>query len=270
MMARALDANGASKVFIIGRREEALEKVASTAKHGTIIPIAGDVTSKSSLQSVADQVSSQVDHIDVLIANSGISGPSGKPEPKADKSAPSLHELREHLWAIPMEDFSQTHHVNITGAFYTAVAFLPLLDAANRLRPPGSSKPRPQIITTASIGAFNRRVLAGFAYSASKAGVTQMVKQMATEFAKFDIRSNAIAPGLYESEMTGPGIQNRGIQKPEQYGSFPREFIPLTRSGSEEDIAGVVLWLCSRAGSYVNGNIVITDGGRLSVLPASY
>lgn len=53
-------------------------------------------------------------------------------------------------------------------------------------------------------------------------------------------------------------------------GTWKRDVIPATRSGDEEDLAGVVLFLCSRAGGYVNGCVVVVDGRRLSVLPASY
>lgn len=270
MMARALDGNGAAKVFIIGRRADSLEQVASTAKNSTIIPVVGDVTSKPSLEAILSEVSSQVSHIDVLIANAGISGPRSNPPDKSDKSPHSLAEIREHLWNTPMEDFTQTQHVNITGVFYSAVAFLPLLEAANKLRPSPSTRPRPQIIATSSIGAFNRVPMAGFAYAASKAGVVHMMKQLATLLAKYDIRSNVIAPGLYPSELTEAGLRKRGIEDPTQEGSFERDYIPATRTGAEQDIAGTVLWLCSRAGAYVNGTVVVTDGGKLSVTPASY
>ena len=270
MMARALDANGASKVFIVGRRNDSLQQVASTAKNGTIIPVVGDVTSKPSLTSIVSQVYNQVDHIDVLIANAGISGPSGNPPPKSDSSPHTLFELREHLWNTPMEDFTQCQHANVTGVFYSTLAFLPLLEAANTSRLEGSNKPRPQIIATSSIGAFNRIPQAGFAYSASKAAVIHMMKQLSTLLSKYDIRSNVIAPGLYPSELTESGLKKRKIEDPTKEGSFDRSYIPATRTGTEEDIAGVVLWLCSRAGAYVNGNVVVTDGGKLSVSAGGY
>ena len=270
MMARALSANGASKIFIIGRRPEALQKTVDSSPHKNIVPLAGDVTSKKSLESLADEVGRHVDHVDVLIANSGISGPSAGPKPREDQSPPSLEEIREHLWNTPMEDFNQALIVNVTGMFYTAVAFLPLLAATNRLNPAPSTKPRPQIIATSSIGGFNRQPLAGFAYSASKAAVNHLVKSMATVFGRYDIRVNSIAPGLYLSEMSEGLFARMGITEGTKEGSFPRDLIPMTRGGGEEDIAGVVLWLCSRAGSYVSGNVVVTDGGRLGVQPATY
>ena len=71
-MARALAANGATKVFIIGRRENSLKETAGSIPGSTIVPLVGDVTSKESLQKCFDQVKAQVDSIDVLVANSGV------------------------------------------------------------------------------------------------------------------------------------------------------------------------------------------------------
>lgn len=273
MMARALDANGAKRVYIVGRRLESLQKVASTGKSGTIVPIVGDVTSKDSLASVAKQISSEVDHIDVVIANSGIAGPPAAPNNvpgQTRSSALSLEELQEYLWNVPMEEFSNVSNINVTGVFYTALAFLPLLQAANKLRPVPSDYPRPQIITTGSIGGFNRMPLAGYAYGASKAAVHHLTKQMATMWGKYDIRANAIAPGLYWTELSAPLFEKMGIGQGLQEGSFSREAIPQTRAGSEQDMAALILFLCSRAGSYISGSVLVTDGGRLSVHPATY
>ncbi|KAK2757117.1 hypothetical protein FQN54_005087 [Arachnomyces sp. PD_36] len=273
IMAQALAANGASKVYIIGRREHKLTEAASSSpKPGTIIPIVGDVGSKDSLQNAYDQISASTTHIDLLVANSGVMGPLGMPQ-KGEGA--SLAEIREHLWNIPMEQFTNTAHVNVTGAFYTAVAFLPLLEEANKRRPAdaGPNVPRPQIIVTTSIAGFMRAMnpAMSYAYSSSKAAANHLVKQLSTALAGHQIRVNGISPGLYHSEMSirryeKDDIPNKGLNE----GSFGVDQIPLTRSGSEEDIAGVILWLAGRTGSYVNGNIVISDGGRLAVHQATY
>lgn len=269
-MARALDANGAAKVFIIGRREDALKKTAASCPNGSVIPIVGDVSIKDSIRACVDRVAKEVDHIDVLVANSGVAGPTAEPPPTEDKTPHTLAALQEHCWNVPMEDFNRTSEVNVTGVFYTAMGFLPLLDAANKLRPPPSTMPRPQIIATGSIGGFNRIPLAGWAYGASKAGVHHMVKQLSTALAPFNIRVNCICPGLYSSEMTESLFDWMSLKEPRAEGSIEPERVPATRAGGEEDMAGVILWLCSKAGAYTNGNIVVTDGGRLSVHPATY
>lgn len=177
----------------------------------------------------------------------------------------SVKEFADKMWEPDMDDFTQTFHVNVTATFYTAIAFLDLLDAGNKKH---NVTQKSQIVVTSSIAGYNRRVTAGYAYAASKAAVTHLVKQMATNFTPYMIRANALAPGLYPSEMTADWFAPN--VNPTQEGALPSEQIPLTRIGTEEDMAGTALYLASPAGAYLDGNIIITDGGRLSVTPASY
>lgn len=280
-MALTLATNGASKVYIVGRRADALNETASLGPGDTIVPVQGDISSQESLEGVYSTLAAQTTHVDLLIANSGAMGPEARPQPsttKPDGGKPSIAEIRDQLWAVPKTEFSDVLDVNVSGTYYTVVALLPLLDAANKRRstpadpdPNVVSPPRPQVLVTSSIAGFNRFVPYSFAYSLSKAAATHLVKMLATVFGEYDIRVNGIAPGLYHSELSGPLFESRGIQgRGVAEGSFPREAIPATRAGAEEDIAGVVLWLASQAGGYVNGNIVVTDGGRLGVVPSSY
>lgn len=268
MMTRALAQNGANKIFIIGRRQAALEETVSTCPPGIVVPIQGDVTSKESLSSCAEQIASQVPYLDVVIANSGIIGPPSKVPGKSD---PTLEEMRDHWWSHEVDEFNQTMNVNTTGVFFTVMAFLPLLQKANELRPTSSFAARPQIVCVTSIAAFMRTAPASFAYSASKAGAEHMVKNLATKLTRFKIRCNCIAPGPFMSEMTegqftGKLSETRGLQE----GEWPIQEIPLERAGGEEDIGGAILYLCSRAGSFLSGNTIVLDGGRLSGLPSSY
>ena len=273
-MARALAVNGASKVFIIGRREDSLKETAASVPGSNIVPIVGDVTSKESLQKAAAAVSAQTDAIDVLVANSGISGPSVATVDAYEQPVP-LEQLVKNMWAPEPEAVTSTYAVNITGIHFTVAAFLPLLNEANKKRPEKATvdnfRPRPQIITTGSIAGFNRRPLGNMSYGPSKAGVIHLTKQLATTLTAYDIRANVLAPGLYFSEMTQGMYAAQGKTEIHNIeGTFKKDFIPATRSGDEEDMAGVILWLASRAGAYINGCVVVTDGGRLGVLPASY
>ncbi|KAF9893255.1 hypothetical protein FE257_011685 [Aspergillus nanangensis] len=271
-MATALAVNGASKVFILGRREDALKETA--AQHpGTIIPVPADVTSKASLEAAYATISAQTDYVNVLIANSGIEGPAARmPPANADGSPPTLAQIRDHLWAIPSEDFTKTLDVNVTGAYYTILAFLPLLEAANKRRPAPQknvmSPPLAQVIITSSIAGFSRKVPAGISYNMSKAAVNHLVKLLSTFFSEYGIRVNGIAPGLYHSDMSSRNFAegDKGVSD----GSFSHDAIPITRGGSDEDIAGLTLFLASASGGYINGNIMLTDGGRLAVMPAAY
>lgn len=273
-MARTLDANGASKVFVIGRREEALKETASMGANGSIIPVRGDISSKESLQAAYDAVAAQTSHVDLFIANSGIMGPESRPPPPGpDGSKPSLDEIRNALWKVPMGDFSNVFDVNVTATYFSIVAFLPLLEAANKRRPAPDphvlAAPTAQVIITSSIAGFIRTAPWSFAYNTSKAATTHLVKMLATAFATYDIRFNGLTPGLYHSDLAMPlynGVPGKGTSD----GSFPRDKIPASRGGGEEDIGGLVLFMASSSGGYLNGSIITTDGGRLSIVPSSY
>ncbi|KAG8530449.1 uncharacterized protein KY384_004951 [Bacidia gigantensis] len=254
MMTKALALNGAHKVYIVGRRKEALEAAAKESPHGNIIPIAGDVSSKQDLQAVADQVKSEVGYLNLLIANSGIGGP----QTKLLKDIKSIDELQSEIWNLDSQSFTNTFNVNVTAAFFTIAAFLNLLDAGNKK---GNVEQKSQIITTSSIGGFNRQPPGGFAYGLSKAAATHLAKQLASVLIPYDIRSNVLTPGLYPSDLAAGLIGE---------GPIPREKVPLQRVGTDEDMAGAILYLTSRAGAYCNGNVVVTDGGRLAQVPSVY
>lgn len=280
-MARTLAVNGASKVFIIGRREEALNRTKSSLPEQfakVVIPMVGDVSSKSSLADVLKSVTNEhgVKELDVLICNSGISGPTvDVRDPKTSEPLSSIDELSKNMLAPDEHDITNTYHVNLTGVHLTVGTFLPLLDAANKARSKQSVgepfKPRPQIITTSSIGGLNRSPMANLSYGPSKAGVIHLTKQLATVLVPYDIRANTIAPGLYLSEMTQGKYEERGVMETHNIeGAWDKKTVPATRSGDEEDMGGAILWLCSRAGGYINGMVLVTDGGRMGVVPGSY
>ena len=208
----------------------------------------------------AEQVGSEVGFVNVLIANAGISGPLLN-LPKN----PELADWQKELFKVPMEDFSKTSEVNVTAAFYSILAFLPLLDAGNARK---NVEQKSQVIITSSVAGFTRQVPASFSYGVSKAAATHLMKSVATTFAPWHIRANAIAPGVYKSEMTEGWF--KGVENATKEGAFPKDFIPLTRAGSEVDMAGVVLFLYSKAGGYVNGVVVVSDGGILTFRPATY
>ncbi|ORY61613.1 uncharacterized protein BCR38DRAFT_440690 [Pseudomassariella vexata] len=277
--ARALDANGAKAVYIVGRREETLKEAAKTAVNGTIKPIVGDVTSKESLTKVADQVRKEQGFINLLFANAGIGGPphASLVSNQANGSKPTVQDFQKAVFEPDPDDFTKTVHVNNTAVFYTAVAFLDLLDEGNKRRNiPQDS----QILVTSSVAGFSRYLASSFAYSTSKAAVTHLVKMLSTYFAQneFHIRANVIAPGLYPSELTAGQIgkleKYKGVEgHPGAFGGahwMEPDRSPAERTGSEEDFAGTVLFMVSRAGAYLNGEAMVTDGGRLSQLPGVY
>jgi NAD(P)-dependent dehydrogenase (short-subunit alcohol dehydrogenase family) len=221
-----------------------------------------------------DHITKEDGFINVLVGNSGISGPSLE----GLKPTSTLAEIQETLWKSDIDEFTNTYRVNTTAVFYSVIAFLGLLDAGNKK---GNVDQKSQVITTSSIGGFNRMPLAGYAYGTSKAAVTHMMKQFSTALAPHGIRFNVIAPGggsraqrqlnlvlikaVYPSEMTSELMEKKFPD-----GKFPKTFVPLERAGTVEDMAGTILYMTSRAGAYLNGNVTVTDGGRLSIVQSTY
>ncbi|KAI1354896.1 short chain dehydrogenase [Xylaria sp. FL0043] len=270
-MAKALASSGA-KVYILGRRASVLETAASS--NANIIPLVCDVSSKASLQSAVDTITRDVGHINLLIANSGVLGPF-----RSFDSTLSISDLRRRLFdEVGMAEFTETMHVNVTGAYYTILAFLELLDAGNKNavnggfgKPlnEGSKVPRvqSQVLVTSSMAGYSREKGTPPSYGASKAAVTQLAQHAATNLAPYQIRVNTLAPGFFHSDMADPIIRTRD---PEAEGLDHPNFMPARRFGTEEEIAGTILYLASKAGAYCNGTVFTFDGGRLAVVPSTY
>jgi NAD(P)-dependent dehydrogenase (short-subunit alcohol dehydrogenase family) len=191
MMAKALALNGAKKVYIVGRRLDKLEEAAKECPNGNIIPLQGDVTSKESLENCADYVRKEIGYINLVICNSGVTGPSHAVNLPADTSA---KDLQKQVMSTPMEDFTQAFAVNVSGVYYTAFAFLDLLEEGNKEKN-ALDGVKSQVLVTGSIAAYNRSVGAGIAYNTSKAAVTHLVKILAGIFVPYSVRVNALAPG---------------------------------------------------------------------------
>lgn len=272
MMAKALAGAGAKKVYILGRRKDVLEKAA--AEHGSIVPIECDVTSKKSLQSAVDVVAKECGFVNLLIANSGTLGPVNK----FNAQLP-ISEVRKTLFDdVEMEDFTQAFHVNVTGAYFTMLAFLELLDAGNKNAlkggfgapiKSGSDVPsiQSQVLITASIAAYSRAAASTPAYTGSKSAIAHLAKHASSSLAQYGIRVNALAPGLFPSELASNMIGNRdpGTETMDTPG-----YIPARRFGGDEEMGGTILYLAGRAGAFNNGLILVTDGGRLSIMPSEY
>lgn len=186
-MTKALVRNGADKVYIIGRRKEALDE-ATRLDSDHIIPIMGDVTSQGSLSAVADRIWADVGYVNLVIANAGSPGARASPI-KADSG---IAKVQADLQGVSMADFVNTFAINTAGVYYTLVEFLGLLDAGNRK---GNVEQKSHFITTSSVSAFNRQATGSLAYGASKAATIQLMKALSTQMTPLGIRSNVIVPG---------------------------------------------------------------------------
>lgn len=268
MMTKALAANGAKKVYIIGRRKEKLEEAAAS-NPSVIIPVVGDVTSKDTLKAIASRVESETGYINLLVCNSGAMGPVTGINNREVSIAEYAAAAMNQSW----DDVTSTLNVNVTAVLFTAYAFLELLDKGNKN--PVASKTKSQILVTGSIAGYIKQPNQSMAYKASKAAVMHLAKNLSSELWPFDIRCNALAPGreflsllelnglhadartiVFPSDLSSSLISNSKAD-PREEGSFDKTYIPAERTGDEEDMAGTILYIASRAGAYLNGNILV-------------
>jgi NAD(P)-dependent dehydrogenase (short-subunit alcohol dehydrogenase family) len=136
--------------------------------------------------------------------------------------------------------------LNVKGVFHATRALLPQLRAAVR---PGDPA---RVINVGSIDGLRVPIFETYAYSASKAAVHQLTRALANQLAP-DITVNAIAPGPFESKMMAATL--------ERFRDSIVAACPLGRIGEPEDMAGVAIYLASRAGAYLTGAVIPVDGG---------
>jgi NAD(P)-dependent dehydrogenase (short-subunit alcohol dehydrogenase family) len=189
MMARALAAAGAARVYIVGRRVDVLqEAVAKTPPGGNasaIVPLYCDVTSKVSLESAVAIVEKDVGYLNLLVCNAGVGGPQVRVP-----SGVTLEEWRDAQMGVRVEEFTGTFEVNATSVWFTAMAFLGLLDKGNKtgVFGTGEGAVSSQVLVTSSIAAFNKAAPGGFAYGASKAAATHIAKMLSVALPPWGIR----------------------------------------------------------------------------------
>ncbi|KAI1436199.1 NAD(P)-binding protein [Xylaria sp. CBS 124048] len=244
MITKALVANGAAKVYILGRRTEVMKEAVSSIGSPSVIPVTCDVTSVEALKNAAAQIKEETGFVNLLVCNSGISGPLGI----RTKPDTTLDEFVEANITVPIEDHTQVLATNVSAVWYTVIAFLRLLDAGNARK---NLVQQSQVVAISSIGGFNKVNTGGFAW------------QLSVVLPQWNIRANVICPGIYPSEMSAPLLARSSTD-------LVQTQIPMKRAGNEEDMSGVMLFLASRAGAYCNGTVVVTDGGRLTLFPSAF
>ena len=172
MITQALASNG-SKVYITGRRQEALNKVVEqySTGPGKIIALPGDISSKDDAKRLAEEVANKESKgIHLLVNNAGIArddntrfSQAGKPDFSSAKS------ISEHFMQSQPEQWAETFQTNLTGQFFTTMAFLPLLEKGRNVSPGYTSS----VVNIASISGVMKGTSNGqFAYATSKAGAS--------------------------------------------------------------------------------------------------
>ena len=205
------------------------ETVAQIRKGGgRVEDYVADVAKKMPVQNMIEQIVEAWDRIDILINNAGI-------EPHAP-----LLDLDE--W-----DWRRTLDVNLTGPFLT------MQTAGRVMREIGGGV----MVNISSIAGRAHGLKDRSSYVASKTGLIGLTREAARELAAYHIRVNAVCPGVIETEMTAMLRQNEAMMN--QW----LQDIPQGRLGKPDDISGLVLFLCSDAAKYINGQAINVDGGKV-------
>jgi NAD(P)-dependent dehydrogenase (short-subunit alcohol dehydrogenase family) len=254
MATQALAANGA-KVYITGRTQEKLDKVVEKYGKdisGSIIALQGDVGSKEGVKDLLKRYSEKEKCLCILVNNAGISSPSVQTESNdAGEMKANIFDTDQSTY----ESWNETYNTNVTGFYFVATAFLPLLQHSSDTHPGWSST----IINITSISGMIQSAQHHFAYNASKGAAIHLNRMLAAELAanKLKIRVNSLAPGVFPSEMTAKESdedQKSHIPK-EKYA----EKVPAGRPGKDEDMASTILFFATN--QYLNGQNVAVDGG---------
>ena len=223
-----------ARVIIASRKADDCEEAAATlSAHGHCIGIAADLSTEAGAAGFAAEVAKHEPAVDILVNNAGAN------------------------WGAPLDEFpdsgwDKVFDLNLKGVFHTTVKFLPAL------RRNATAEDPARIINIGSIDGIQVPLLETYSYSACKAGLHHMTRVLAKRLARDHMTVNCVAPGPFESKMMAQTLRDFGDQIA---GSNPRG-----RIGTPEDMAGVSLFLASRAGAYITGVILPVDGGAATTL----
>jgi NAD(P)-dependent dehydrogenase (short-subunit alcohol dehydrogenase family) len=218
-------AEAGADVVVAARRADRLQVTAAavTAAGRSCLAVPTDVTEPEACQALVDAAMERFGRVDILVNNAGVG-----------TSVPASRET--------VEQFRSVIDLNLSACYWLA-------QACGRVMRPGSS-----IVNVSSILAITTAGLPQAAYSASKAGLLGLTRDLAQQWGgRKGIRVNALAPGFYASEMTE--------QYSEDYWKQATGRIVLGRPGDPDDLAATLVWLVSPAASYVLGQTIVVDGG---------
>jgi NAD(P)-dependent dehydrogenase (short-subunit alcohol dehydrogenase family) len=164
-------------------------------------------------------------------------------------------------WGAPLEEFPESgwdkvFDTNVKGVFFLTQRLLPLLEAAATAEDPA------RVINIGSIDGIRTPSFDTHSYGPSKAAVHALTKQLAARLVRRNIIVNAIAPGPFPTWMLSTGVGTGGDVDGTDWDALGRS-MPRGRVGSPEDIAGLAIFLASRAGAFTVGEVITCDGGMV-------
>src|SRR5258707_991538 len=230
MIAGGFLSQGAAKVYITARKAGPCEATAKelTAEYGgECIALPIDISMMAGIEMLAAEIRKREPKLDILVNNAGAAWGA------------DFDEFPESGWDKVM-------NLNLKTPFFLTKALATPLPAAATAEKPA------KVINIASIDGIFVNPQETYSYAASKAAVIHLTRRMATKLIKENINVTAIAPGAFKSDM------NKAAR---DHGDDLAKRIPARRIGTDEDMAGVAIYLASRAGDYVIGNTIAVDGG---------
>ena len=215
-------------VALNARKQESLQQTAAEIRKlgRKVVLAAGDVADEAEVKNVVDTVQKAFGRIDILVNNAGVWEGS-------------------FFFRLSKEDWDKVLSVNLTGTFLMA-------KAVSRVMMKQRSGKIIQISSIQGLRGGSQAV----AYSAAKAGIIQMTRVMAIELGSTGVQVNAIAPGFFETEMTARYQQDPAALQPYI------DRIPSKRVGKPEDLAGLTVFLASKASDHITGQVIVIDGGE--------
>ncbi|MBN1382591.1 MAG: SDR family oxidoreductase [Deltaproteobacteria bacterium] len=231
MITQGLLSAGA-KVYITARKKESCDRTAEELKTlGTCISLPADVGTADGRQGLLSRFMEKEDRLHILVNNAGAN-------------------WGEAFSTYPEDAFHKVMNLNVTSVFVLTRDFTGLLEKGATADDPA------RVVNIGSMDGLHIPTVSRtgtFAYTSSKAAVHHLTRDLAIQLSSRHITVNAIAPGFFPSKMTDFVF--------EKYKTDIEANCPLKRVGKAEEMAGVAVYLCSRAGAYTNGAVIPVDGG---------
>lgn len=232
MIAQGL-ADAGAKVYVVSRTQSDCDQAVAeiVAGGGQAVALSADLTSFDEIQRLAREIETREGKLDILVNNAG-----------------QMFQAKFGEWTF--EKWDAITDLQLRTPYFMVQEFASLLEAAGSMDDPS------RVVNIGSVDGIKPPFLDTFPYPAAKAGVHAMTRQLAKVLAPRGIAVNAIAPGAFPSRTAAPILEE-----------FLQDFLdvtPLDRIGRPDDMAGTIVWMCSRAGAFLCGSVIVLDGGLVA------